>query len=56
MKKTPQMKDDDQHYSAKETERRRDEAIKRALKTPPKTHDEMVKDRRTKESKPKVGR
>jgi hypothetical protein len=35
-------KPDDEQSSPEETARRRDEAIRRALNTPPKPHSEMV--------------
>jgi hypothetical protein len=39
---TSKMIGDDQKYSDEEISRRRDEAIRRALNTPPKTHKEMI--------------
>jgi len=40
------------HLPEKEIVRRRDEAIRRALNTPPKPHKDMVAERQTKRGKP----
>ena len=46
MAKTPKKNDDER--SPEETERIREETLKRLLSTPPKRHDEMLKERKTK--------
>jgi hypothetical protein len=46
----PDQRNDTQEYSEQETKQRRDDAIRRALNTPPKPHKEMVgKDKRNSE-------
>lgn len=52
MAKTPKSKDDEER-SPEETERIREATLKRLLSTPPKRHDEMLKERNAKRSKKK---
>jgi hypothetical protein len=55
MNRTRVPKDDDSH-SEQETARRRDEWLRRSLKTPPKHHSDMIAERRGKGGKSKPER
>jgi hypothetical protein len=55
MAKSSKSKGDDER-SPEETERIRDATLKRLLSTPPKRHDEMLKERKAKRSKKPTGK
>jgi hypothetical protein len=48
--KPSSVKPSDESYSEKETVKRRDEWLRRSLKTPPKRHADMVAERKTSRS------
>lgn len=52
MVRSPKNRNDDER-SPQETERIREQTLKRILNTPPKRHDEMIAERKAKRGEPK---
>jgi hypothetical protein len=56
MARQPRQPKSEEHYNEQETVRRRDEAVRRALNTPPKPLKDMVAERKAKRGSDKEPR